>query len=172
MDTPTAIQAPRIVYQDWNVDSLNVRAYAGDPKKVSNWLMNDVLRRINERGLSPDRMKLTSTHLAEILKLVDAGTINLTTAKSLLDKVEESGLAPSQIVAAEGLAKVSDDSAIRTVVSEVIAENPKEVEAYRAGKATLMGWFVGQVMRKMRGKADAVIARQVLEELLGPSAAN
>jgi len=149
-----------------------VRSYGGDPKKVSNWLMNDVLRRINERGLEPDRMKLTSAYLAEILKLVDAGTINLTTAKSLLDKVEESGLTPSQIVAAEGLAKVSDDSAIRAVVGEVIAENPKEVEAYRGGKATLMGWFVGQVMRKMRGKADAAIARQVLEELLGVPASN
>ena len=144
-----------------------VKAYGGDPKKVSNWLMNDVLRRINERGLSPESMRLTSAYLAEIIQLVDAGTVNLTTAKALLDKVEESGKAPAEIVAAEGLAKVSDDSAIRAVVAEVLAENPKEVAAYRGGKTTLMGWFVGQVMRKMRGKADAGIARSVLEELLG-----
>ena len=129
--------------------------------------MNDVLRRINERGLSPESMRLTSAYLAEIIQLVDAGTVNLTTAKALLDKVEESGKAPAEIVAAEGLAKVSDDSAIRAVVAEVLAENPKEVAAYRGGKTTLMGWFVGQVMRKMRGKADAGIARSVLEELLG-----
>jgi aspartyl-tRNA(Asn)/glutamyl-tRNA(Gln) amidotransferase subunit B len=147
-----------------------VRAYAGDPKKVSNWLMNDVLRRINERGLAPDRMKLTSVRLAAILKLVDAGTINLTTAKSLLDKVEESGFDPEAIVTAEGLAKVSDDRAIRSAAADVLSENPKEVDSYRAGKVTLLGWFVGQVMRKMGGKADAALARQALVELLGPPA--
>jgi aspartyl-tRNA(Asn)/glutamyl-tRNA(Gln) amidotransferase subunit B len=144
-----------------------VRAYGGDAKKVSNWLMNDVLRMINERGLSPEHMRLTAVHLAAILKLVDAGTINTNTGKALLAKVEESGKAPADIVAAEGLAKVSDDSAIRGVAQALLAANPKEVEAYRGGKATLMGWFVGQVMREMRGKADAGVARKVLEELLG-----
>ena len=144
-----------------------VKAYGGDPKKVSNWLMNDVLRMINDRGLSPEHMRLTAVHLAAILKLVDEGTINTNTGKALLAKVEESGKAPADIVAAEGLAKVSDDSAIRGVAQALLAANPKEVEAYRGGKATLMGWFVGQVMREMRGKADAGVARKVLEELLG-----
>jgi aspartyl-tRNA(Asn)/glutamyl-tRNA(Gln) amidotransferase subunit B len=64
------------------------------------------------------------------------------------------------------LAKVSDDSAIRAVIVEVLAESPKEVESYRAGKLTLMGWFVGQVMRRMRGKSDPNVARSILEELL------
>ena len=143
-----------------------VRIYGGDPKKVSNWLMNEVLRMINERGLDPSRMKLTPTYLAEILKLVDAGTINGPTGKSLLGKVEDSGLSPAKIVETEGLGKVSDDSAIRVVCQEVLAESAKEVETYRAGKVTLMGWFVGQVMRKMRGKSDPNVVRAVLEELL------
>jgi len=69
-------------------------------------------------------------------------------------------------VTAEGLGKVSDDSAIRAVVLEVLADSPKEVESYKAGKVTLMGWFVGQVMKKMRGKADPTLARTILEELL------
>ena len=144
-----------------------VRAYAGDPKKVSNWLMNEVLRMINERGLDPSRMKLIPAYLAEILKLVDGGTINMPTGKSLLGKVEDSGLSPLKIVETEGLGKVSDDSAIRAVCQEVLAESPKEVETYRAGKVTLMGWFTGQVMRKMRGKSDPNVVRTVLEELLG-----
>jgi aspartyl-tRNA(Asn)/glutamyl-tRNA(Gln) amidotransferase subunit B len=144
-----------------------VTAYAGDPKKVSNWLMNDVLRMVNERGLSAATMQLTAAYLAEIIKLVDAGTINVNTGKSLLVKVEDSGRSPAEIVATEGLAKVSDDSAIRAVASDILAKNPKEVEAYRGGKVTLMGWFVGQVMREMRGKADAAITRKVLEEMLG-----
>ncbi len=143
-----------------------VRSYGGDPKKVSNWMMNDVLRLINERGLDPAAMRLSPAHLAEILRLVDAGTINLNTGKALLGKVEDSGRSPAEIVEAEGLAKVSDDSAIRAVAQEVLAENPAEVENYKKGKATLMGWFVGQVMRKMRGKADPNVARQVLEDLL------
>ncbi len=143
-----------------------VQAYHGDPKKVSNWLMNDVLRLINEHGMSADQLKLGPVQLAEILKLIDAGTINNSTGKALLEKVEASGKTASQIVTEEGLAKVSDDSAIRAVCQEVIAESPKEVAAYQGGKVTLIGWFVGQVMRKMRGKADAALARTILEELL------
>jgi Asp-tRNA(Asn)/Glu-tRNA(Gln) amidotransferase B subunit len=69
-------------------------------------------------------------------------------------------------VADEGLARVSDDSAIRAVVEAVLSESPKEVESYRAGKVTLIGWFVGQVMRRMGGKADPALARSILEELL------
>jgi aspartyl-tRNA(Asn)/glutamyl-tRNA(Gln) amidotransferase subunit B len=69
-------------------------------------------------------------------------------------------------VQAEGLARVSDDGLIRSAASEVLEENPAEVANYRAGKATLLGWFVGQVMRKMQGKADAQLARAILTELL------
>ncbi len=145
---------------------LAVRSYGGDPKRVSNWLMNDVLRMLNERGLTAAQLLLTPTYLAEILKLVDGGTINTSTGKSLLQKVQDSGKSPAAIVAAEGLAKVSDDSAIRSICQEVINESPKEVASYRGGKDTLMGWFVGQVMKKMRGKADPTLARTILEELL------
>ena len=143
-----------------------VKAYGGDPKRVSNWLMNDILRMLNDRGLTADQIKLAPAWLAELLRLIDAGSINISTGKSLLQKVEESGLSPAALVEKEGLAKVSDNAAIRAVAQEVLAENPKEVEAFKGGKDTLMGWFVGQVMRKMRGKADPNIARQVLEELL------
>ncbi len=143
-----------------------VKVYGSDPKRVSNYLMNDVLRMLNENSKTADQLRLTPAYLAEIIKLADAGTVNTSTAKSLLQKVEESGMAPGEIVAAEGLAKVSDDSAIRAVCLEVLAESPKEVESYKAGKVTLIGWFVGQVMKKMRGKADPTLARTILEELL------
>jgi aspartyl-tRNA(Asn)/glutamyl-tRNA(Gln) amidotransferase subunit B len=143
-----------------------VKAYGGDPKRVSNWLMNDVLRMLNDSGLTADQVKLTPAYLAEILKLVDANLINTNTGKGLLEKVQNSGKSPKAIVDEEGLAKVSDDSAIRAVCQEVMAESQKEVDSYHAGKITLMGWFVGQVMKKMRGKADPNIARAILEELL------
>lgn len=143
-----------------------VKAYGGDPKRVSNWLMNDVLRMVNDLGITADELKLRPAHLAEIIKLVDANTINTSTGKSLLVKVHQSGRAPGEIVQAEGLAQVSDDTAIRAVVQEILAANPKEVQSYRAGKVTLIGWFVGQVMRQMRGKADPNLTRKVLEEML------
>lgn len=80
--------------------------------------------------------------------------------------MESSGQSPGEIVAAEGLAQVSDTSAIQQIAAEVLAENPEQVQTYREGKTTLIGWFVGQVMRKSRGKADPQLARQVLEALL------
>jgi aspartyl-tRNA(Asn)/glutamyl-tRNA(Gln) amidotransferase subunit B len=143
-----------------------VKMYGGDPKRVSNWLMNDVLRMLNDAGLSAAQLKLTPAYLAELIKLVDAGTINVSTGKTLLEKVQASGKSPAEIVQAEGLGKVSDDAAIRAVVEQVLMESPNEVASYKSGKVTLMGWFVGQVMKKMRGKADPQLARQILEKLL------
>jgi aspartyl-tRNA(Asn)/glutamyl-tRNA(Gln) amidotransferase subunit B len=143
-----------------------ILAYAGDPKRVSNWLMNDVLRMINERGITASSMQLKPQFLAEIIKMVDTGAINISTGKSLLDKVEDSGRPPADIVQEEGLARVSDEEAIRKVSEEVLAENPEQVAAYHDGKVTLIGWFVGQVMKKSKGKADPQLARAILEALL------
>ncbi len=143
-----------------------VMAYGGDAKRISNWLMNDVLRMINEKGLQASELRLTPAYMVDIIKLVDAGAVNTSTGKALLEKVENSGQPPSAIVQAEGLAKVSDQDAIRTFCAEVMAESPDQVASYKAGKVTLIGWFVGQVMKKMRGKADPQLTRWVLEEML------
>ncbi len=97
---------------------------------------------------------------------MDAGTINTSTGKSLLEKVEASGEAPAAIVQAEGLARVSDREAIRRACAQVLAENPDQVASYKSGKTGLMGWFVGQVMKKSQGKADPQMAKAILEELL------
>ena len=142
------------------------QAYAGDVKRVSNWLMNDVLRMVNDLGLTASDLRLTPVYLAEIIRLVDAGTINANTGKALLEKVQNTGRAPGLIVQEEGLAKVSDTSAVRAVCAEVLAEASAEVASYKSGKVSLIGWFVGQVMKKSRGKADPQVARTILEELL------
>ena len=73
---------------------------------------------------------------------------------------------PELIIERQGLKKISDDSAIRKVCQEVLAESPNEVASYKAGKVTLLGWFTGAVMKKMRGQADAALAKKILEELL------
>jgi aspartyl-tRNA(Asn)/glutamyl-tRNA(Gln) amidotransferase subunit B len=143
-----------------------LKLYGGDPKRVSNWLTNDVMRIINVGGKSAGELELTPNYLAEVIKLVDTGAVNSTTGKSLLEKVNITGKSPEQIVNEEGLLKVSDDHSIRKMVEVVLAENSQEVASYKAGKTTLMGWFVGQVMKKMGGKADPQVAKTILEELL------
>jgi len=143
-----------------------VSAYGGDPKRVSNWLMNDILAMLNEGGLSAAELKLTPRYFAEILKLMDAGKVNTPTGKSLLQKVQASGSSPDALVRSEGLGQVSDESALRTQAEEILAANPDQVDSYRAGKAALMGWFVGQMMARTKGKADPKTAQRILVELL------
>lgn len=141
-------------------------AYAGDPKRLSNWMINDLLRMINELDISAGDLRLTPAYLAEILKMVDAGNLNTSTGKSLLDTVQNTGRNPKEIVQSEGLSQVSDEDAIRSICLEVISENPKQAETYRSGKTGLIGWFIGQAMKKSGGKADPQLVRKILEELL------
>ncbi len=140
--------------------------YNGETKRVSNWMMNEILRLSNERGIPVSGLRIRPAALAEILRLTDEGAVNTSTGKRLTELVEESGKSPAELVRELGLAQISDDSAIRDVCAEIIAKNPKEVSAYRAGKETLIGWFTGQVMRQMKGKADPKRANSVLKELL------
>ncbi len=142
-------------------------AYGGEPKSVSNWLMNDVLRLLRERGLAAGQMRLRPGDLAEIIRMVEARTITTNTGKELLEKVETTDRRPAEIVASEGLAVVADEGELRGLAEAILAESPGQVAAYKGGKTTLIGWFVGQVMRKTGGKADPQRTRALLEELLG-----
>ena len=143
-----------------------VTAWGGEPKVVSNWLMNDVLRLLRERGVLAGELRLTPGHLAEILRMVEGHDITTSTGKELLAKVEASGRPPRELVAAEGLGQVSDEQALRELARQVVQANPGQVDAYRNGKVTLIGWFVGQVMRQTGGKADPQRTRALLEEIL------
>jgi len=143
-----------------------VKAYGADPKTVSNWIMNEVLRMTNELGIQADELVLAPQHLAEVIKLVDAGTINNATAKSVLAKVQDTGRPPASIVDEEGLAQVSDDAALQAAIDKVLAAHPEEVSGYQGGKEGLLGWFMGQVMRETRGKADPQLTRELLQRSL------
>ena len=143
-----------------------VKAYGGEAKTVSNWMMNDLMRLMNSQGKDAFSLVLRPQDLAEVLQLVDAGKVNAATGKTLLEKVETSGLKASEIVAQEGLGLVSDEALLRQKIEEVLAEAPSEVATFKAGKESLVGWFLGQVMRKMGGKADPKRSREILLELL------
>ncbi|MBG0770089.1 MAG: Asp-tRNA(Asn)/Glu-tRNA(Gln) amidotransferase GatCAB subunit B, partial [Anaerolineaceae bacterium] len=142
------------------------KAYGGDPKMVSNWIMNEVLRMQNDLGVSADELVLKPEDLAAVIKLVEGGAINNATGKSLLVKVQETGKSPAKIVEEEGLAQVSDDSALLAVIDKILAANPDEVASYRSGKEGLFGWFMGQMMRETHGKADPKASRELLEKAL------
>jgi len=141
-------------------------ARPGEAKTISNWMMNDVMRMLRERSVPASRLRLRPEHLAAIIGMVEGKLITTNTGKELLEKVEESGRAPADIVAAEGLSQVSDDSRLRSLAEEVVAESPDQLKAYRNGKTSLIGWFVGQVMRKTGGKAEPQRTRAILEDLL------
>ncbi len=143
-----------------------VKAYQSDPKRVSNWMMNEVLRLINDEGISTSELTITPNHLAEIIKLVDDKKVNTSTGKSLVEKVQKTGKLPSSIVDEEGLAQVSDEGAIKAICEEVLNANQDKVAAYQAGKLGLIGFFVGQVMQKSRGKANPQQTKALLESLL------
>lgn len=143
-----------------------LRFYRGDPKKVSNWMMNEMVRLINDRGITASALKIRPKDLAEVIQMVDEGKVTPAVGKELVDLVQESGNSPSQIAAERNLTMVSDEAAIRDICEKIIAANPKEAAAYRAGKITLLGWFTGQVMRETKGKADAKLAGRIIKQLL------
>lgn len=143
-----------------------VEAYAGEPKGISNWVMNDVLRLIRERGVTAGGLRLKPGDLAQIVRMLDQNVITSTTAKQVLERVEETGQSAEEIVEAEGLSQVSDEDTLRAAARDIMAANPEQVATYRGGKVTVLGWFVGQIMRATGGKANPQLARSIFEELL------
>jgi aspartyl-tRNA(Asn)/glutamyl-tRNA(Gln) amidotransferase subunit B len=129
-----------------------VRLSGAAPKTISNWMMNDLTRLMNDLGKTAAELRLRPADLAKIIGLVENSKISPATGKALLKKVEESGRKPSEIVTAEGLSLIGDEDALRSQIEAVLSESPSEVASYKSGKESLLGWFVGQVMRRTGGK--------------------
>ena len=136
------------------------------PKTVSNWVMGDFLRALNHANHSPDEAPVTPTHLADLLRLIDNGTISGKIAKTVFEDMYRTGKQPKDIVAEQGLVQMSDSDALREVISQVVAEHPEQVAAYRAGKEKLLGFFVGQTMKATQGKANPAMVNVLLKQLL------
>ncbi len=144
-----------------------LKFYEGDPKRVSNWMMNDILRIINETGNNAAELTIRPKDLAEIIRMVDSMTVNTSTGRMLLDLVRTSGKNPAEIVKEQGLGLVSDEAVLHEICAQIVTDHPKEAAAYRDGKETLISWFTGQAMRQTRGKADPRIISSILKDLLG-----
>ncbi len=137
-----------------------------NPKAVCNWLTGELFRYLNESQTPIEQVKITPAQLAELIGLVEAGTINLNTGKRVLAEMFKSGEPAQAIVAAQGLAQISDQSAIDAIVGKVLDANPAEVEKYLGGKETVLGFLVGQVMRESRGKANPNTVREIMKRQL------
>jgi aspartyl-tRNA(Asn)/glutamyl-tRNA(Gln) amidotransferase subunit B len=139
----------------------------GDAKKVSNWFMTDVARLLNETGTTAAQVKFTPAQFGELLRAVEAGTISLSAAKQVFEAMFATGAEPLRVIEERGLAQVSDAGALERVVDEVLTANPKNVESYRAGKTSLLPFFVGQVMKATKGKANPKLVNELLAKKLG-----
>lgn len=143
-----------------------VAAYA-EPKKISNWVMGELLRELNDRSADLSACKIRPAELAALVKIVDGGLISGTIAKTVFKELFAVGGDPEAYVKDKGLVQISDSSSLEGFVDEVLAENPAEVERFRAGEKKLTGFFVGQVMKKSRGKANPALVNKLLAEKLG-----
>ena len=138
-----------------------------NPKLASNWVMVEVLAVANERGSSVAELDLEPARLAELIAIVVAGDLSHGLARQVLSRMVEAGKRAEEVMEDEGLRQVSDSSQLEGWVAETLAENPAEVDRYRGGEEKLLAFFIGQVMRKSRGKADPDRLREILQESLG-----
>ena len=136
------------------------------PKTLSNWIMSELLRELNRHDREIEDCPVSPENLAELLHLLDSGVISGKIAKGVFEQMFASGKSARQIVDEDGLVQVRDESEIESAIDRALSENPKEVEQFRAGKDKLFGFFVGQVMRKTKGKANPQLVNEILRKKL------
>lgn len=137
-----------------------------EPKKIANLILGPLLREMNQANLESAELKIQAKALAQLAKIIDNGLISAKIGADIFPDLMDGESMPEDVVNAKGLAQVSDTGPIEIAIQKIINENPTEVEAYRAGKTKLMGFFVGQVMREMKGKANPTMLNTLLQKHL------
>ena len=133
-----------------------------EPKTVSNWMMTELLREFKDGNISPKDSPLPPSILAELLSLIKDETISIKIGKEIFPELYKSGISPKRLVEQKGLLQISDESAIIATIDRIIDRFPKEVSDFRGGKDKLLGFFVGQVMKEMKGKANPKLLNELL----------
>jgi aspartyl-tRNA(Asn)/glutamyl-tRNA(Gln) amidotransferase subunit B len=141
-------------------------AAGAPPKPAANWIMVNLLGLLNAQGRSIDQTPVSAGALAELLRLVEAGSISGKIAKTVFDAMAASGRPAPVIIAEKGLVQVSDAGALEPVIEKILAANPAQVADYRAGKTKVFGFFVGQVMKATRGQANPQVVNDLLRRIL------
>ncbi|MBI2341075.1 MAG: Asp-tRNA(Asn)/Glu-tRNA(Gln) amidotransferase GatCAB subunit B, partial [Deltaproteobacteria bacterium] len=142
-----------------------VRAY-NQPKKISNWMMTELMRELKNTGIEIEQSKVRPGQIAKLIELIDHGTISGKMAKTVFEEMFTSGDDPEKIIQEKNLVQVSDTGAIEKVIDAVMSANPKQLEQYRAGKDKLFGFFVGQVMKEMKGQGNPAVVNELLKKAL------
>jgi aspartyl-tRNA(Asn)/glutamyl-tRNA(Gln) amidotransferase subunit B len=144
-----------------------VAGSSANPKAASNWVMGELLRTMKERDVEVAQVPLTPDALAQLIRLVDAGTISNSVAKDVFAKMYDSGRSAEEIVQADGLAQTSDEGALLAIVQDVLAQNPDAIAQVRAGRNNAFGFLVGQAMKASKGKGNPKVLNELLRKALG-----
>ncbi|MEE9165670.1 MAG: Asp-tRNA(Asn)/Glu-tRNA(Gln) amidotransferase subunit GatB [Nitrospinota bacterium] len=136
------------------------------PKTTSNWIMGDILRVLKTDDKEIMDCPVTPKHLTDMLKMIENRTISSKIAKTVFEEMYSSGIPPVEIVKKKGLVQISDEDSILRIIQDILNKNQAEVEAYRNGKTKLLGFFVGQVMKATRGKANPALVNKLLKKNL------
>jgi aspartyl-tRNA(Asn)/glutamyl-tRNA(Gln) amidotransferase subunit B len=147
-----------------------VLSTGADAKAVANWMMSDIASYLNTQKLTYSEIALQPSTLAELITLIEKGTISGKIAKEILPELLREGGSALALVEAKGLTQISDLSQLEALIEEVLQENPGQVEQYRGGKNKLFGFFVGQLMKKTQGRADPKVSNDLLKQKLDQSA--
>ncbi len=135
-----------------------------NPKSVSNWIMSDIARILNEKEKEPDEIPFTGSDLGELVKLIDDDKISTAIAKKVLEEMFEKPEKPSKIIEEKGWIQISDEGAIKEVVLKILAENPQSIIDFKAGKDKALGFLVGQAMKATKGKANPQMLNQMFKD--------
>jgi aspartyl-tRNA(Asn)/glutamyl-tRNA(Gln) amidotransferase subunit B len=136
------------------------------PKKVSNWIMVEVMRELKKEEAGIEALRVPPQALGRLLALVDKGDISGKIAKAVFDEMAATGKDPEAVIREKGLTQISDAGALEAQAREIIAAHPKEAADYKAGKTKVMGFFVGQLMKKTKGQANPQLANEIFQRLL------
>ncbi|WMM23860.1 Asp-tRNA(Asn)/Glu-tRNA(Gln) amidotransferase subunit GatB [Tissierella sp. MB52-C2] len=140
--------------------------YIDDSKLVSNWIMGDVLRRLKDEEIEIQDTKLTPKALGELINIVKDGKINNNTGKKVLKEIFDTGKEPETIIKEQGLVQISDEGALKEIVSKVLDENEQSIIDYKNGKDRAIGFLVGQIMKASKGKANPQMVNKMLIEMI------
>ncbi len=137
-----------------------------EPKMIANWMLSELLRELNQSGISVSECKLTPEALAELVRIIDEGLISGKIGKQIFPELFTQGGSAEAYVKDKGLVQISDTSALDAAVDEVLAENPDEVAAYKGGNKKVVGFFMGQIMKKTQGQANPKLVNEILAKKL------
>ena len=141
-------------------------ALCGKPKKVANWLMGETLRLLKENGQEPEDLQFSPKHLASLIELAEAGSVNNQVAKEVFEQIFAEDVDPEAYVEEHGLKTVNDTGLLEETARKVLENNPGPVEQYKSGKTKVLGFLVGQVIKEMKGKTNPAAAGELLQKLL------